>query len=330
MKAILCTGYGPPEVLKFGDADKPVPGDDEVLVRICATTVTAGDCEIRGFRFPVLLWLPMRLFMGIRRPRRPILGMECSGVIESVGRKVTKFKAGDRVFADTGMRFGTYAEYVCLPEKGTVAIKPVTMSFEEAAAVPVGGLNALHFLKKARVRKGEKVLVYGASGSIGTFAVQIAKAYGAEVTAVCGPDNQDLVRSLGAVRAIDYTKEDFTRNGEVYDVIFDTKGKASLSSVRGSLKAEGRYLSANPGLSDRISAIGNSGKGLKVILEPSEQRVEDLESLKGLIEEGKVRTVIDRRYLLEQVPEAHRYVDQGHKKGNVVITVGCGVPDVKT
>lgn len=203
MKVVRCTGYGPPEVLEYGEADKPEPQDHEVLVRICATTVTAGDCEIRSFRFPLLLWVPMRLFMGVLKPRKPILGMECSGVIESVGSKVTRFKEGDRVFADTGMGFGAYAEYVCLPELGTITIKPVSMSFVEAAAVPVGGLNALHFLKKARIRKGEKVLVYGASGSIGTFAVQIAKAYGAEVTGVCGPDNRDLVRSLGAGQVLD-------------------------------------------------------------------------------------------------------------------------------
>ncbi|HSP46721.1 MAG TPA: NAD(P)-dependent alcohol dehydrogenase [Clostridiaceae bacterium] len=321
MKVIRCTGYGPPEVLEYGEADKPVPRDNEVLVRVFATTVTAGDSEIRSFRFPVLLWLPMRLFMGIIRPRQPIRVMECSGVLEAVGKNVTRFREGDSVFADTGMSFGAYAEYVCIPETNAIAIKPENMTFEEAAAVPIGGLNALHFLKKARIRQGEKVLVYAASGSIGTFAIQIAKAFGAHVTGVCGPDSQELVRSLGADTLVDYTKEDFTGSGETYDVIFDTKGKVSYSRVRGSLSGNGRYLSANPRISDLLSRIAGSKQRSRIILEPSPQTAADLESLKILIEEGKVRTVIDRRYPLEQVPEAHRYVDKGHKKGNVVIIV---------
>lgn len=327
MKVVRCTGYGPPEVLEYGEADKPVPRDSEVLVRVCATTVTAGDCEIRSFTFPILLWLPMRLFMGLIRPRNPILGMECSGVIEAVGKQVTRFREGESVFADMGMRFGSYAEYVCIPETNAIAIKPSNMSFEEAAAVPIGGLNALHFLKKARIRKGEKVLVYGASGSIGTFAVQIAKAFGADVTGVCGPDSQELVRSLGAVTLVDYTKTDFTKNGEIYDVIFDTKGKISFSRVKGSLHEHGRYLSANPRLADWTSGLWAKRQGRKIILEPSAQKTEDLEDLKNLIEEGKVRSVIDRRYPLEQVREAHRYVDQGHKKGNVVMLVGSGIEE---
>jgi NADPH:quinone reductase-like Zn-dependent oxidoreductase len=268
----------------------------------------------------------MRLFMGIRRPRQPILGMECSGIVEALGTKVRRFQEGDAVFADMGMHFGAYAEYVSIPETGTIALKPSAMSFEEAAGVPIGGLNALHFMKKAKIRQGEKVLIYGASGSIGTFAVQIAKSFGAHVTGVCGPDSQELVRSLGADNLVDYTKTDFTKRGETYDVIFDTKGKVAFSKVRGSLRGSGRYLSANPGLSDRLSGILSSKQGVRIILEPSAQRPEDLGYLKTLIEAGKVRTVIDRRYPLEQMPEAHRYVDRGHKKGNVVITVGRMAP----
>lgn len=323
MKVIRCTAYGPPEVLVYGEAEKPVPRDNEVLVRVCATSVTAGDCEIRSFRFPFLLWLPMRLFMGIGRPRQPILGMECSGIIEAVGRKVRRFREGDAVFADMGMHFGAYAEYACIPDSGTIVLKPAGMSFEEAAAAPIGGMNALHFMRKAKIRPGERVLIYGASGSIGTFAVQIAKSFGAHVTGVCGPDSQELVRSLGADALVDYTKTDFTTHGETYDVIFDTKGKISFSSARGSLRRSGRYLSANPGLSDRLSGMFSSKKGVRIILEPSAQRTEDLEYLKTLIEAGKVRTVIDRRYPMERMPEAHRYVDKGHKNGNVVIHVGC-------
>jgi 2-desacetyl-2-hydroxyethyl bacteriochlorophyllide A dehydrogenase len=322
MKAILCTKYGLPNVLQLGEVKKPTVKDGEVLIKIYATTVTAGDCEIRSFKIKTLLWLPARIYMGLRKPKRPILGMELAGEIESVGKNVKLFKKGDSVFADTGFRFGSYAEYICLPSTNAMAIKPVNMTYEEAAAVPIGGLNALHFLIKGTIQRGEKVLIYGASGSIGTFAVQIAKCFGAEVTGVCGPTNLKLVKSLGANEVIDYTKEDFTKNGEKYDVIFDTKGTTSFLHIKRSLKEKGRYLSANPRMFDMIIGIWTSiTSSKKVILEASSQEAKDLIYLKELIEAGKIKSVIDRRYPLEQIREAHSYVEKGHKKGNVVITL---------
>lgn len=322
MRAILCTKYGAPDVLQLGEVKKPTVKDDEVLIKIHATTVTAGDCEIRSFKMKIWLWLPARIYMGLRKPKRPILGMELAGEIESVGRNVKLFKKGDSVFADTGMRFGSYAEYVCLPSTNAMAIKPVNMTYEEAAAVPIGGLNALHFLRNGNIQRGEKVLIYGASGSIGTFAIQIAKCFGAEVTGVCGTSNLELVNSLGAHKVIDYTKEDFTKNGEVYDVIFDTKGTTSFSRVKRSLKEKGRYLSANPSIVDMVSGVWTSmTSNKKVILEASGQEAKDLIYLKELIEAGKIKSVIDKRYSFEQITEAHSYVEKGHKKGNVVITL---------
>ena len=321
MRAILCTKYGSPEVLQLGEVKKPTCMDDEVLIKIYATTVTAGDCEIRSFKMKALLWLPARIYMGIRKPKKPILGMELAGEIESVGKNVKFFKKGDSVFADTGFHFGSYAEYVCLASKNAMAIKPVNMTYEEAAAVPIGGLNALHFLKKGNIQIGEKVLIYGASGSIGTFAIQIAKCFGAEVTGVCGTTNLELVKSLGAHKVIDYTREDFTKNGELYDVIFDTKGTTSFLRVKRSLKEKGRYLSANPKMIDMVSGIWAAmTSSKKVILEASSQETKDLIYIKELIEDGKIRSVIDRRYSMEQIREAHSYVEKGHKKGNVVIT----------
>ena len=322
MRAILCTKYGSPDVLQLGEVKKPTCKDDEVLIKIHATTVTAGDCELRSFKVKPLLWIPARIYMGLRKPKRPILGMELAGEIESVGKDVKLFKEGDSVFADTGFNFGSYAEYVCLRSKNTVAIKPVNMTYEEAAAVPIGGLNALHFLRKASIQSGEKVLIYGASGSIGTFAIQIAKCFGAEVTGVCGMSNLELVKSLGANRVIDYTNEDFTKNGELYDVIFDTKGTTSFSHIKRSLKENGRYLSANPKMVDMVGGIWTlMTSSKKVILGASSQETKDLIFLRELIEEGKINSVIDRSYPLEQIREAHSYVEKGHKKGNVVITL---------
>lgn len=326
MRAILCTKYGSSDVLQLGEVKKPTCKDDEVLIKIHATTVTAGDCELRSFKVKPLLWLPARIYMGLRKPKRPILGMELAGEIESVGKNVKLFKKGDSVFADTGFHFGSYAEYVCLPITNAMAIKPVNMTYEEATAVPIGGLNALHFLRKGKIQIGEKVLIYGASGSIGTFAIQIAKCFGAEVTGVCGTTNLNLVKSLGANKVIDYSKENFTKNGEVYDVIFDTKGTTSFLHVKRSLKEKGRYLSANPKMVDMVTGIGasiNSSK--KVILGASGQEAKDLIFLKELIEEGKIKSVIDRCYSLEQMAEAHSYVEKGHKKGNVVITISTPV-----
>lgn len=322
MRAILCTKYGSPDVLKLGEVKKPICKDDEVLIKIHATTVTAGDCELRSFNVKPLIWIPARIYMGLRKPKRAILGMELAGEIESVGKSVKTFKKGDSVFADTGFHFGSYAEYVCLPSTNAIAIKPVNMTYEEAAAVPVGGLNALHFLRKANIQAGEKVLIYGASGSIGTFAIQIARCFGAEVTGVCGTTNLELVKSLGANKVIDYTKEDFIKNGEIYDVIFDTKGTTSFSHIKQSLKEKGRYLSANPRVVDMVTGIWASMTSSKrVILDASGQETKDLIYIKGLIEDGKIKSVIDRQYPLEEIHEAHRYVEKGHKKGNVVIKV---------
>ncbi len=323
MKAIVCTRYGPPEVLQLREVEKPIPKDNEVLIRIHAATVTKGDCELRSFNLPLLWKLILRIGFGIRAPRKKILGQELAGEIESVGNTVTMFKKGDQVFANTGLHLGAYAEYDCLPEKGLIATKPANMTYEEAAAVPVGGLHALQYLKKANIQTGQKLLVIGAGGSIGTVAVQLAKYYGAEVTGVDSSGKLDMLRSIGADHAIDYTREDFTKNGEKYDVIFDTVGKSSYLGSMRSLKEKGIYLLGNPGLSQMIRAPLTSRRSSKRVVGRMEPyRAEDLIFLKELIEDGKIRSVIDRRYPLEETVEAHRYVDTGQKTGNVVITVG--------
>ncbi len=323
MKAIVWTKYGPPEGLELKEVARPIPGDNEVLIKIYATTVAAGDCEFRSLKIPVEFRLPMRLFVGIRKPERiTILRQEIAGEIESVGKSVKRFKKGDRVFGHTGIRFGGYAEYVCMPEEGALATKPANMTFEEAAGVPTGGLEALHFLRKGNVRRGQKVLIYGASGSIGTFAVQLARYFGAEITGVCSTMNVAMVRSLGADKVIDYTQEDFTKTGQTYDVIFDTIGKSSFSGSIRSLKQKGSYLLANPKMSQKVRGLWTSMTGgEKMISGAASQKAEDLIFLKELIEAGKLKTVTDRCYPLEQIPEAHRYVEKGHKKGNVIIRV---------
>jgi len=321
MKAIVCTKYGPPDVLQLKEVEKPTPKDNEVLIRIYATTVTAGDCELRGLKFSFLLRLLMRLGFGFRGPRKKILGMELAGEIESVGKDVKLFKKGDQVFGNTGISLGSYAEYICLREErkmGALAIKPVNMTYEEAAAVPIGGLEALHYLKKGNIQSGEKVLICGASGSIGTFAIQLAKYYGAEVTGVGNPMSLEMMKSLGADKVIDYTKEDFTESSETYDIIFDVIGKSSLSDFKISLKKDGLLLLAN---TMQSSVKRRKAKEFKVIAGSSNSKTEDLIFLKELIEAGKIKTAIDRRFPLEQIPEAHRYVDKGQKTGNVVITV---------
>ena len=270
----------------------------------------------------IWLWLPARIGFGLRGPRKKILGQDLAGEIESVGKDVKRFKKGDQVFARTGFNLGAYAEYICLSEDGLIAIKPTNINFEEAATVPMGGLTALHYLRKGNIQRGHKILINGASGSIGTLAVQISKYFGAEVTGVCSTGNVDMVRSIGADHVIDYTKEDFTKSNETYDIIFDVVGKSSFSRSLRSLKKNGRYLLANPGLSQiirgRLTSIRSSKK---VIAGTLNEKIEDLIFLKDLIEADKIKTVIDRRYPLEQTSEAHRYVEKGHKKGNVVITI---------
>ena len=321
MKAIVWTKYGPPDVLQLKEVDKPTPKDNEVLIKVFAATVTAGDCEVRSSKGPLWLRPIMRIYIGIRKPKRIIiLGQELAGEIESVGKDVKLFKKGDQVFASP--RFGAYAEYVTFPEDGVLVIKPTNMTYEEAATVPTGGFTALHFLRQGNIQSGEKILINGAGGSIGTIAIQLAKYFGAEVIAVDSTRKLDMLRSIGADKVIDYTQEDFTKSGETYDVILDVVGKSSFSGSIKSLKQNGRYLIANPTLSKMIRGKWTSMlSNKKVLTKMARDNIEDLNFFKNLIEEGKLKTVIDRRYPLEQIGEAHSYVDTGQKTGNVVINI---------
>jgi NADPH:quinone reductase-like Zn-dependent oxidoreductase len=324
MKAIVYEKYGSADVLKLKDVDKPVPRDDEVLIKVHAAEATKADCEMRSFKFAVKwFWLPLRITLGIRKPRRQVLGGYFAGVIEAVGKDVAKFKKGDQVSGTTKLRFGAYAEYLCLPASYTIVQKPNNMSFEEAAAVPLGGLNALHYLSLANIQNGEKVLVNGAGGSIGTFGVQIAKVMGAEVTAVDSSIKEDMLRRIGTDHFFDYAKEDFTLSGQSYDVIFNMVAGSSYSGCVKALKPGGRYLMANPRLSDMLRSVFTSRFTDKtVIFAFAEEKEEELLALKALIEEGKIKPIVDKIYPLEQAAEAHRRVETEQRLGIVVISVG--------
>lgn len=331
MKAIICTKYGSPDVLQFQEIAKPAPKDNEVLIRIQATSVNYGDLVARNFRaisprefnMPFIFWLLAKISFGLNQPNITILGSEFAGEIEAVGKDVKRFKPGDQVFGYPGQSFGAYAEYLCLPEDGCLTIKPANLTYQEAAILPYGAIMALNLLRKMNLQRGQKVLINGASGGIGSAAVQIAKYFGAEVTGVCGTPRLEFVKSLGADQVIDYTKEDFTQNGETYDLIFDVLGKSSFSRCQGSLKPKGVLLFASFKMKQLFQMLWTSRNGSKkVICAIAPGSTEDLISIKELIEAGKIKAIIDKCYPLEQAAEAHRYVEAGHKKGNVVITVG--------
>ncbi|KKL78379.1 hypothetical protein LCGC14_1475590 [marine sediment metagenome] len=323
MKAIVWTKYGPPDVLQLREVEKPTPKDNEVLIRIYATTVTAGECEVRNLNYPFFLRLISRIALGLRKPKKiTILGQELAGEIEVVGKDVNLFRKGDHVFAATGFGFGADAEFICLPEEGMIAIKPVNINYEEAATVPIGGLTSLHLLRQANIQKGQKVLINGAGGSIGTMAAQLAKSFGAEVTIVGSTRKLDMLRSIGADHVFDFTQEDFTKSRVIFDVIFDVVGKGLLSRSKKSLKKNGFYLLANPKPLQKLRGRWIRMTSSKnVIFWSASEDPEELIFLKELIETGKIKTVIDKRYPLAQIAEAHSYVETGQKTGNVAISV---------
>jgi NADPH:quinone reductase-like Zn-dependent oxidoreductase len=322
VKAIVATKYGSPDVLQLKEIEKPIPKAQEILIKICTTTVNVGDSRMRSFTVPPLFWIPGRISLGFRKLRNPILGMELSGVVEAVGHAVTRFKVGDSIFASTSkVNFGAHAEYKCLPEDGAVVIKPPQMSYEEAATLPIGANTALAFLRMGKIKPGHKVLINGASGSVGSFAVQLAKYFGAEVTGVCSTNNVAMVKSLGADQVIDYKKVDFTLAAETYDIIFDAVGTTNFSQCKSSLKRKGYYLHTVMVGSELQALWYSITTDKKVIGGGKSPCTEDLVLLKELFVRGRLKPVIDRSYPLEQIVEAYRYVDQGHKKGNVVITI---------
>ena len=322
MKAVVCTRYGSPDVLEMKEIPKPVPRDNEVLIKVLVTTVTAGDWRVRSMDVPAGFGLLARLALGIRKPRQPILGTELAGEIEAVGKAVTRFKPGDQVFAFSDLRMGCHVEWKCLPEDGAVVAKPANLSHEEAAALSFGGTTALLYFRKGKIQRGDRVLVNGASGGVGTAAVQLAKHFGARVTAVCSGGNFELARSIGADALIDYTQEDFTKNGETYDIIVDTAGTAPFSRCKGSLATGGRLLQVLGTLPDLLRAPWISlTTDKKVVAGPQTPRPDDLRFLADLAEKGELKPVIDRRFPFERIADAHRYVDAGHKKGNVVVTL---------
>lgn len=330
MKAMMYTKFGPPDVLQLKEVEKPAPRDNEVLIRIYAVSVNIGDIWARNFKeitpskftMPLPLWLPARMYFGFTKPRINILGSEFAGEIEAIGKNVKRFGEGDQVFGYRGQSMGANAEYLCMPEEGMVTLKPANMTYEEAATVSYGALTALNLLRKVNIQSGQKVLINGASGGIGSAAVQLAKYFGAEVTGVCGTPRLELVKSLGADHVIDYTKDDFTRSGDTYDLIFDILGKSSFSRCKSSLKKNGRYLLASFKMKQLVQMLWTSMIGdKKVICALSSEKVEDLLFIKELVEAGKIRSMLDRRYPLEQTADAHRYVEKGQKTGSVVITV---------
>jgi NADPH:quinone reductase-like Zn-dependent oxidoreductase len=322
VKAVVWSRYGSPDGLRLAEVDKPPLKEGRVLVRVHATTVTAGDSEIRRFKIPILLRLPFRIYLGLLRPRDVILGQELAGEVEAVGAGVERFNVRDQIFAVTGPGFGAYAEYVSLPEDGGIAVKPDNMTYMEAAAVPTAGLEALHYLRRAHVLPGQEVVVVGGGGSIGTFAIQLAKVYGAEVTGVDDGSKLETMRAAGADIVLDYTRDDFTRAGRRYDVIFDVMGRASFSRSIRTLNPGGYYLLANSALLQKLRGLWTSLSTDKhVVFGTAPQTSQDLDELRSLIEAGKMRSVIDRRYSLEDIADAHRYVDGGRKQGNVVVSV---------
>lgn len=324
MKAVTYAKYGSPDVLEIKELSKPVPKNNEVLIKTIATTVTSGDRRVRSLDVPFGFGLISRLVFGISGPKQPILGTELAGTIEAVGKDVTKFNIGDSVFAFNGVTMGCHAEYKCIPEDGSISLKPENLTFDEAAALSFGGTSALDFFRRGNLRSGDKVLINGASGSVGTAAVQLAKHFGAEVTGVCSTPNVELVKTLGAAYVIDYTKEDFTQNGETYDIIVDTVGTAQYNTSKDSLKDDGRLLLVFGELPDMLRipwVLLTSSK--KIIAGPANANGNDLRFLAKLAEAGEYKPVIDRRYPLEEISEAHRYVDAGHKKGNVIVNLNA-------
>ena len=326
MKAVICEKYGPPEVLKLKEVDKPIPKDHELLIKVHATSVNAADCNVRGLTYiPTGLGLLAKLMLGFNKPKISITGSVFAGVIEALGKDVKNFKQGDEVFG-TSPELGAYAEYMCRSEKGAIGKKPENISFEQAATIPYGALTALYFLRDmAKIRKGQKVLIKGASGGVGVYAVQLAHYFGAEVTGICSTDNIEFVKSLGADKTIDYTKEDFTQNDEKWDIIFDiVVGKTSFSSCKNSLNSGGFYLAVAGGINDMMQMIWTSIIGGKKVVfggGTASEKTENLVFLKELIEAGKLKPIVDKKFPLEEIVEAHRYVESGHKKGNIAISL---------
>jgi NADPH:quinone reductase-like Zn-dependent oxidoreductase len=322
MKAILWAKYGSPDLLEYGEAQKPIPKDNEVLIKVFAGTVTPGDCEIRRFDMHVLFWLPLRIYFGLFKPKRPILGMEVAGEIEAIGKNVTKFKIGDAILGGTGLRFGAHAEYVCLNSTKLITHKPEGLSYDDVVSLPTAGLNGLHYIRKCNIQKGQSILIIGAGGCFGTYAVQLAKYFGATVTAVDSTNKLDTLRSIGVDHVIDFTQEDFAKNGKTYDIIFDIAGKHSITRNIKSLKPKGRYVLATPWLKQVMQGTWiNWTTNKKFIYDLAKEDLAALEFLKALMLEGKIKAVIDKRYPLEQTAEAHKYVESGNKTGQVMISV---------